>query len=338
MGFELKFLLEKEIDPSILQTNADALIDRFSGPTLFDLGDSNTPPLFVSVLLHGNETSGWDAIRSYLLNRINRNQAIPSLVLLVGNVHAAARGLRSLEDQVDFNRIWDGGESEETLWANEVFNYVKRKRPRFALDLHNFSGPNPHHSVITDGRSETLNAASAFSPLAIYAHLPKGILTKKFSEICTSLTFELGMPEDPDSAVRAERFLNLVTNGTSELVDNRNELRVLRNKIRVVVDRTNGYAIPDLEPLLHPNFAQFAFEQVDAGTVMARFNDVPSRLRAFDDDSCDVSQEYLQHDPSRGEISLRKDVIISMYTRDPLIAVQDCVCYFLEPLELHQLV
>ena len=337
MGSELKFLLEKEIDPEILELPATKLVERFAGPVVFDLSNSSAPPLFVSVLLHGNETSGWNAVRSFLSERIKHSQRIPSLVLLVGNVHAAARAMRSLDNQVDFNRIWDKGESDEQLWAEEVFNYVKQKRPQFALDLHNFSGPNPHHSVITDGRSATLDAAIAFSPLAIFAQLPKGILTRKFSELCTSLTLELGMPEDPESEARAEHYLNSLTNGAISNNAKSKELRVLRNKIRVVVDQTNGYSTPDLEPILHPNFAQFAFETVEAGTVMARIKKPTSRLRAIASDSSDVSQEYLQHDEARGEISLRKNVIISMYTRDSLIAIQDCVCYFLEPLELHQL-
>ena len=43
----------------------------------------------------------------------------------------------------------------------------------------------------------------------------------------------------------------------------------------------------------------------------------------------DVTNEFLEY--KGDEVLLARDVIMSMYTEDPRIALQDCVCYFLEP-------
>ena len=61
--------LLREVDEmplSLLDTPASGLHDILGGPTLFHLAGRREPALFVSVLMHGNETSGWDAIRSVL--------------------------------------------------------------------------------------------------------------------------------------------------------------------------------------------------------------------------------------------------------------------------------
>ncbi|MDP2324627.1 MAG: succinylglutamate desuccinylase/aspartoacylase family protein, partial [Gammaproteobacteria bacterium] len=62
-------------------------------------------PLFVSVLLHGNEVSGWNALRRLLASP---QPLVRSLLVFIGNVDAAAEGLRLLPGQLDFNRIWPG--------------------------------------------------------------------------------------------------------------------------------------------------------------------------------------------------------------------------------------
>ena len=63
------------------------------------------PTLFVSVLLHGNEDAGLKALQRLL--RKYRGRPLPrAMSVFVGNVHAAAAGVRHLPEQPDFNRIW----------------------------------------------------------------------------------------------------------------------------------------------------------------------------------------------------------------------------------------
>lgn len=50
----------------LLDLPADALAGALGGPTLIHLSGRRDPALYVSVLMHGNETTGWDALRSWL--------------------------------------------------------------------------------------------------------------------------------------------------------------------------------------------------------------------------------------------------------------------------------
>ena len=78
-----------------------------NGPTLIELAGERGPPLFVSILLHGNEDSGLGAVQRVIRNY--QDGPLPrSLMLLVGNVEAACHGLRRLDGQPDYNRIWPG--------------------------------------------------------------------------------------------------------------------------------------------------------------------------------------------------------------------------------------
>ena len=100
------------------------------GPTLLHLPGRRTPPLFVSVLLHGDEDWGWRALRSILRQSFRR--PLPrALSLFIGNTAAAAEGVRYLPEQPDYNRIWTGagaGEGPERQMARRV---VDAGEPRF---------------------------------------------------------------------------------------------------------------------------------------------------------------------------------------------------------------
>jgi len=92
------------LPPGLLDVEAPALNDRLGAPALLRLKGVEPTPLLISVLLHGNETSGWDGLRQVLRRRAAR---LPrDLLILIGNVRAAAAGVRTLPDQTDFNRIW----------------------------------------------------------------------------------------------------------------------------------------------------------------------------------------------------------------------------------------
>jgi hypothetical protein len=54
------------LPPGLLDLDATELHAALGGPTLIHLDGRRGPALFVSVLLHGNETTGWDAVRGLL--------------------------------------------------------------------------------------------------------------------------------------------------------------------------------------------------------------------------------------------------------------------------------
>src|SRR5512141_275326 len=71
------------------------------GPTLFYVPGKHALPLFVSVLLHGNESTGWAAVQSVV--RHYQAKLPRKLLLFVGNVEAAKHNVRTLPHQYDYN-------------------------------------------------------------------------------------------------------------------------------------------------------------------------------------------------------------------------------------------
>ena len=61
----------------------------------------------MSVLLHGNEDTGLQAIQQVL--RKHAGRPLPrALSIFVGNVAAARHNLRRLDHEPDYNRVWPG--------------------------------------------------------------------------------------------------------------------------------------------------------------------------------------------------------------------------------------
>ena len=50
----------------LLECDSSQLHQRLGGPTLIHLPGRLEPALFIAVLMHGNETTGWDALRAVL--------------------------------------------------------------------------------------------------------------------------------------------------------------------------------------------------------------------------------------------------------------------------------
>lgn len=319
--------VETSLDPAILDLPANELFTVLDGPTLFDLSLPEQPPMFVGVLLHGNEISGWDAVRSLLKEQVQNGQA-SSLLLLVGNVLAARHGVRALDGQTDFNRIWEEGNGNKLQWTESLIAKVASKKPWFALDLHNNTCPNPPHSVITDMNPATLSAARKFSDTAIYAMQPFSILSRRCSQFCTAITLEVGIPSDPSSSIRAKDYLKYLLDLGGVPATHTDDLKIYTNKIRIVVEnahKLDEWQVPDFTPFL----SDWNFKTLDKGTEIAQLKSGGGRLVAQDERLNDVTHSYLEY--RDGTVCLNSDVIMSMYTDNPRIALQDCVCYFLEP-------
>ena len=97
----MKVFHYNEIPDGFLDSSSTGLAGVLAGPSLILLKGRRDPPLFVSTLLHGNETTGFEAIK-ILLRRYLQSELPRSMLLFIGNVQAAEQGLRSLPGQSDF--------------------------------------------------------------------------------------------------------------------------------------------------------------------------------------------------------------------------------------------
>ena len=293
---------------------AAALADALGGPTLFDLRKAGQAPLFISVLVHGNEVSGWDAVR-----RLHRELAAASTLIFVGNVAAARAGVRVLPGRIDFNRVWEGGDSTEAGVAAEVTALAAAAKPRLAIDIHNNTGRNPPYAVVARSDRPTLTLARAFSRLALFATQPSGFQTRRFASFCSAVTIEVGTPDDPASTDRAVAFLARLLDEGAPTVEAKT-LTLFETTARVTVSE---------DAVLVAEAQRFNFGPAPAGSLLAR----AGTLSAWNANGCEVGKRYLQR--SAGETVLSRDTAIAMYTPDLAAARLDCLCYLLEPLPVH---
>ena len=119
-----------QLPEGILAVEANQLHEYVANHTLVKIQGKVERPLFISILQHGDETTGWDAIKALLLN----HQCKPprTIYLYFGNVVAAAQNLRQLDGQPDFNRCWPGlhnKQDEVSLNMAQVTEMMKKIKP-----------------------------------------------------------------------------------------------------------------------------------------------------------------------------------------------------------------
>jgi len=85
----------------ILSAKPEQLHKILGGPTLLHLPGKKSQPLFISVLLHGNEPTGFLALQRLL--QYYQGKLLPRAIsIFFGNTQAAEVGLRHLDNQPDY--------------------------------------------------------------------------------------------------------------------------------------------------------------------------------------------------------------------------------------------
>lgn len=324
------------IPAGFLDCSARDLHRVLDGPTLIELKGKREPPLFVSILLHGNEDSGLGAVQRVL----SAYQARPlprSLILLIGNVEAARHGLRRLGGQPDYNRIWpgtpNGGGTVEARIMAEVHARAVNPRAMAAIDFHNNTGRNPHYAVVCDLDPHTLGLAALFSRRVVKFRGMPGTQTASFVSLIPAITVECGQPGRAANADAAARFLDLVFD-LEGLPDGKSEGAALElyhtlGVVRVREDVSFAFGGRAAKLRLDPAVDEHNFRELKPGTVLGETAH-PMPLRMIDEAGRDVAEDYFE--ATDGKLQLRRHVVPAMLTAEPHIVRQDCLCYLMERL------
>lgn len=319
----------------LFTTPADKLHELLHGPTLVHLPGPKKPSLLISVLLHGNETSGWSA----LCNLMQQVKPERDIYLFIGNVAAAAQTLRSLPDQPDFNRIWKdtAGPAGELAIGLLTVLFDLPEAPLAAVDFHNNTGRNPSYCVVTDLAVPNLQLAALLSDTAVLVEEPDSVLTRALTPLCPSVAVEVGPINDPNSEYRALNMLHALMNveRVEEIPTNTQQL--LRTIARVHIQPDVSFDFADehkaqVDLTLTAGIEAVNFHSLPTGTD---FGSVSSHMteciRVLDPHHRDVTHEFFNQ--VEGRLLLNRSVIPAMYTTDQTVVRQDCLCYFMEPLE-----
>ena len=150
----------------LLQVPAWRLWQYLEGPSLFRIAGRRPEPLFVSVLLHGTEHTGWEAVQA-VLERHARTQLPRALLLFVANIVAAKANVHTLPTQIDYNRTWPGTThltAPRTSLMKEVFEIVSREAPYASIDIHNNTGNNPALRLRYKSQRQRSASSASFQP------------------------------------------------------------------------------------------------------------------------------------------------------------------------------
>ena len=327
------------IPDAFLTATAEDLHEVIKTPTLFHLEGVESQPLFISTLLHGDETTGLYAIQRLL--RKYRDKPLPRAIsLFVGNVAAARENQRHLDTQDDYNRIWPGShhsDSPEKDMMQAVTYIMEKKKPFASIDIHNNTGKNPHYGCINILNPHGLVLAANFSDIAVYFTSPKGVQSSAFSDFCPSIVLECGQSGDKSGEDHALAYLETILTLDQLSSHGNNNLKLYHTIARVIIPKTvtigNSSDNNSCDIHLNAQLENENFNIIHPGTEFARFNSTKDKLIIVSSESNeDITNEYIERDNNK--LLLKKPITLSMFTTSEKAIRQDCVCYFMEELHI----
>ncbi len=304
----------------------------FAKPTLLELTGAKKEPLFISILLHGNEYTGLLVMQQLL--RKYQQQLPRALFLFIGNVDAAAANKRCLPDQTDFNRAWPGttlAPDTTTRLMQDVMDYISRQPLFAAVDIHNNTGTNPHYGCITDIRKENQYICSLFNHIAFVFHYPKGVSTGAFDGICPAVTLETGKPGEPHGVQHTidlvDALLHLDHFPDKDIA--KHDLQLVASFATVLIKPEVNFSFgksANADLLFAEDFELKNFTEITPDQVFAQsFVENPFIIK--DQQGMDITNKIIRREGNN--IFLNRTLMPAMITRNQEIIRQDCLCYLL---------
>ncbi len=330
-------LNETDILPDgLLEAEAVELFELLGSPTLIHLQGEKPEPLFISTLLHGNETTGFYAVQRLL--KEYQGKTLPrSITVFIGNVEAAAAKQRRLELQPDYNRVWPGTHHDncaETDMMKNVSNIMRKRKPFASIDIHNNTGLNPHYACVNILNPHCIQLAGMFGNTVVYFTSPKGVQSAAFSDFCPSVVLECGQSGQADGITHSTRFLQAVLNTEKLSSEHPAHINLFHTVARVTVPEMYSLGTDSSTDIhLNHELEQMNFEQLATGSIFAGLNPVSdAHLVVTNESSEDVTSEFFAVENSK--IVLKKNATLSMYTTSEKAIRQDCLCYLMEQIHI----
>ena len=327
------------IPEGFLEASAGGLHQVLPGPTLIHLPGRKPEPLFVSVLLHGNEYTGLKAIQD-IVGRYATTELPRALSIFVGNVQAAALGQRHLDGQPDFNRVWPGADADSEIAATaeyammaQVVEAMRRRGVFASIDVHNNTGLNPHYGCVNSLQPEFLHLAALFSHTIVYFLRPLGVQSAAFAKICPAVTVECGKPDDATAEAHAASFIDAALHlshfPSKPLAAGDFNLFHTVAAVKITDGTSFGFGDAAASLQLDPQIDHMNFRELKPGTRFGRVTaDATMPLLALAEDGSDVTHDYFAI--RDGELLLSRGAMPSMLTLDERVIRQDCLCYLME--------
>lgn len=315
-----------------MDCDATELANVLGGPTLINLPGAASAPLFISTLLHGNETTGFTSLQQ-VLGQLDLTALPRAVSILIGNVEAARSVERRLAGQPDYNRIWAAGESDEHLIARHVLDLMSNAGVSACVDIHNNTGRNPHYSIVATRERSHLSLARRFGSKIVYATYPDTSCAAAFSRLCPSITIEAGVVEDASGVEHVSRFLHDLMGAKGGESEGSGEFDLFHTV--AVVKVSDGCSVgllgEETDVELPPDVDRFNFRMIDPGTMLGLVRS-DSCLRVEGTANGSNRLDYFLATDG-GKLRTAKALMPAMLTTDCEIIKLDCLCYLMEQLK-----
>ena len=308
----------KHIPKELIDCDIKDLNHILKGPTLIHIEGLQKEPLFISTLLHGNETTSFFVLQK-LLKDFKSNKPQRDVIFFVGNTMAASQGLRQIPGQIDYNRIWTKGEAPEYKMAQEIFKYVEELKPFANIDLHNNTGNNPYYACVNKIDSNFTEPAEVESML--------------FSKLCPSVTVEAGIAGRPEATQEVYSFIHRVLELKDFIITAENKgLNVYHTIARIIVDqkaKVDFNSLENAEISFLQNIDDLNFTMIFPGQSIGKVID-ESAIRVVDNNKKDITQIFLKVE--NNNIIAEQNFIPSMFTKNIEVMKSDCLGYVMEKI------
>jgi succinylglutamate desuccinylase len=327
-----------ELSEEILALPAHRLHEKLPGPTLVHIKGEREPEIFLSVLLHGNEYTGWEVVKNILEKY--KGQTLPrSLTVFIGNIEAARLKQRKLENQSDFNRVWGEGDSDEHLIMQSVLNIMREREIFVSIDIHNNNGLNPHYACINKLDEHYLKLAREFSRTVIYFIRPTGVQSLAFAEMCPAVTLECGQPGDEYGIQLTTQYVDKILQLDSLDIDTDIEKNMdLYHTAGIIkipdeVDFSFNNEEADIEFI--QGIERTNFEEIMHDTLLGTVNtEITKPLIVLDEEGRDIFDQYF-YIKDNG-LYTKTSLVPAMLTTAKNIVRLDCLCYLMERYDVNQ--
>lgn len=326
---------------SLLGATASEAVEWLGAPTLIRVpGRGRQAPRAVSCLLHGDESTGLEAV----LRILQRGLTYPfDLYVVIGNVRAAAEppgfAHRYLDDQEDFNRVWglDTPTTGQRLAADGILERLCAAGLEALVDVHNNSGNNPFYAVAPRDEPRDLNLATLFTSTILAWDLTAHTLMEALPAETAAVAVECGLPRRPESLAFAldglRRYLGEPPLPTDRVVRDFDVLGGLRKvTIRPEVqfrfgahhhDRLDG---DDVDFVVAADADLHNFVEVPAGHVIGHVR--PGSVLPLQAAAADGTDVTATHFAIEGErVVTTAPTTPVMMTRSVAAARRDCLFY-----------
>jgi hypothetical protein len=332
---DLKSLLEG--------SDEDILVELAGKPALIRIPAAvtavNPRARFVACLLHGNEPSGYRAV----VELLRRRDDYPfDLWVLIGNVRAATQdgwfAHRYLDDQEDFNRVWDFGPATTRMrrCARSILEELRAADLEAAIDLHNNTGQNPFYAILPEHSLEGMRLAAICADLLLRWSFTAHTLMEALADRCPTAAVECGLPHLAAGTAFAagvlRRFLDAdgfaVPFGGPAPRPSRVVEMVHRVTVHHEVAFTFGTELDDLTDLaIIPGLDSYNFGMLPAGQTIGHIDPGAAMpLLATDMGGREVT-ERLFHATSDGRVVTIAGTTPIMMTTSVEQARRDCLFY-----------